>query len=351
MPTFWNTVEDLKFYNFISNNYFNGAAPVNYTEFAQSFLIRDWMSNYVFTTNPSVYSSSNIHCYFPRVVGSPTENESCTGNANATNNYRFRLYLNQDYSLYYNSTTSNSLNTQNSGATATNSNIFNQIKTINNSAKGFDFVFTFGVASPSTIVLFEFLLLDQAEKSLVNYTLTNFLIFGWAHDSFYPSPFVNASLRYNACYLMEGRSTWGSGITSLSANRPTITGSTSSQSMATIKYYDIDCISGSYVPGLFFTDLILRDDDNNNGYLMRGKVDNRVACIGRGGFIIGEIYRATNIFGRTGIEDWICVSNFMPSTNTINNWTPTTTFRNDYFKAWKTNEYDYLMVRVYTEED
>lgn len=351
MPNFWNTVGDLKFYNFISNKYFNGAPPASYLSFTDSFLIRDWLANYVFTSNPSLFSSSYIYLYFPSVIGSPTENESCTGNPNSTNNYRFRLYLNQDLSTYYNNGITNAVNTQNSGSTATVFTISNTTKSSNTSALSFDYVFTFGVASPTTICLFEFLLPNQPEKSLTNYTLTNFWLFGWAHDSYYPSPFVNASLRYNACFYMEGRSNWGSGVVTLNGNRPTLTGSTTSQEINLPRYYDIECTTGSYTPGLFFTDLILRDKNNTDGYPMIGKVDNRVACIGRGNFTIGEIYRATNIFGRTGTEDWMCVSNFMPSALTINTWTPTPTFRNDYYKAWKLGEYDYLMVRIYTEED
>lgn len=352
MPDFWNTIGNLKFYNFISNQYFNGIAPANSSSFTQSFLIRDWLSNYVFSANPSLFSASAIHLYFPKVIGSPTENESCTGNPNATNNYRFRLFLNQDYSLYYNSTSnSDSIITSNSGTAASSFGVSNIIRDLNISAASFDFCFTFGVASPTTIALFEFLLPNQPRKALINYTLSNFLIFGWAHNSIFPSPFTEANARYNSCYILNGRNNYGTNFPSLIGRRPTITGTTSSQDIGEIKYYDIECLSGSYNPGIFFTDLILRDNNNTLGYPMVGKVDNRVACIARGNCISGEVYRATNIFGRTGVEDWVCVSPFMPSTNTINSWTPTTTFRNDYYKAWKLNEYDYLMIRVATYND
>ena len=355
MPDFWNTVGNLRFYNFISNRYFNGVPPASSSQFTRSFLWSNWFSQYVFPSNPSVYSANLVCFYFPRVVGTPTENESCTGTANTTNNFRFRFFNNFDLTLFFSDNGSCSINTQNTDSASTNFIVNNVYGQSNTNASSLDYVFPFGVASPTTVALFDFLLPNQPIKSLTNYTTTQFYIAGWLHDGAAPTPFTDANLRYNNCFTITGSSptrTATQSLTRLDIRRPTATGSTTLQDMGVIRYYDINCLTGSYTPGLFFTDLILRDNLSASGFPMRGKVDNRVVCLGRGSdFVVGQVYRANNIFGRTGAEDWMCVCPWMPSSQSFTSWTPTNTFRRDVYKAWTLGQYDFLMIRIYTEAD
>jgi hypothetical protein len=78
-----------------------------------------------------------------------------------------------------------------------------------------------------------------------------------------------------------------------------------------------------------------------------GTADNRVVCMGRGILQPGRVYRIADCFGRTGIEDWLCVAPYTPSTYTVANWTLGTD--SSYTKVWKINEEDYVLIRVFTE--
>ena len=131
---------------------------------------------------------------------------------------------------------------------------------------------------------------------------------------------------------------------------PTITGTTGTINCREPRYFDVNCLSGSYTPGLFLTDFLIHD--SVLPYEVRGKIDNRAVCIGRGAnFVVGNIYRATDIFGRTGNEDWLCVMPFIGVSGTyhLDNWTKGQTHLRS--QVWQLDQIDYLLLRIYTEAD
>jgi hypothetical protein len=350
MPALFNTVDSTKFYNFISNKFPHGVYISELSSISPTFLIRDWFTTYALPTS-SLFASNRISYYFPSVVSSPTENESCTGTANGSTNFRFSIGMGTDYTITNNSPASTiTLNTQNSGSSSVLvASLTNSAHITASSILSENRHFTFGVCSPTSVVLVTFELKDNPEKNLTTFDSVAIYSAGWLQEGIFPSPFTTATHRYNNCYTFTHRYSSGL-IPSFSSGRmPSTTGTTTSIECKDAKYFDINCLSGAYTTGLFLTDLLLHE--SGTPFHLRGKVDNRVLCIGRGTFEVGKIYRATNVFGRTGNEDWLCIIPFMGSTATYTtvNWVKGQSHLRS--QAWQPNQLDYILMRIYTEED
>lgn len=369
MPSLFNTVGNLEFYNFISNQLPSGVlcADTPTYEATNGTLIR-WLGerglstttarfyNGVNNANDSTYNSSNyIYFYFPQVVGEPCENEIITTSANSSNRWRFQLRLaydpraigiDNDQQIFLQST---SLTTTSRSITE---NLQTRAGTTNNTSRycdGRGDWFSFAVASPSTVIMTTFNTSTDTNPSLnADYEWNQTVIMGWAQDSIYPSPPTVESFRHNACYYMilENDSKTNAYYSYLNGRRiNTVDADVNNQGfkLLDIKYYDISCQSGSYVAGTFVTDLLLFDEVGQEF----GRADNRVICLGRGAFEKGRIYQLSNVFGRTGAEEWICVGAYTPNSYALGTWLPGQSLPS----AWSPNEYDYMLMRIYTEAD
>jgi hypothetical protein len=350
MSEIYNTVDSTKFYNFISNQHPNGVYPGLLSGVSATFLIRDWFTTYALPGSSS-YASNNINFYFPSVVSSPTESESCTGAIDTSTNWRWKLGMSTDYTISHNSSSPGKfMNTQNSGLTSVDTTgiLYTGHVSGTFSIASVRHV-TFGVCTPTSVVLVSFELNDVTNRLLTNFTNVSMYSAGWLHNGAFPSPFTNAAHRYNNCYAMCYRYTGGLGLSAGNVRLPNSTGTTNSVDCREPKYFEVNCLSGSYTPGLFLTDFGVREAASPNTF--RGNVDNRIVCIGRGAnFVVGNVYRATNVFGRTGNEDWLCIMPFLAIasvTYTVTNWTKGQ--NHIHSQAWPSDQTDYLLLRIYTE--
>lgn len=352
MPNLYNilnsgTAEEVRLYNFISNQYFAGV-PVgltsNVTGNAADHTMNDWLANSAFDVGQHLYSGGNNYFYFPAVVGTPTEYEDFPGTLSASQ-YRFRAYRNRvdgpiiahDHNLHLGAyqDVQSSIITYNVDF-GLNANATNRLD-----------LFNFGAKSATTLVECGIQLAGASGDYLYNMIRCIVTIQGWLHDGIYnqTTP-INENYRYNNAFMMSlGWVTAYVGYANLVGYSPNIKGTNNNRAHQ-IAYRDIACQVGNYTPGLFMTDFVLHENTTRRPL---GKVDNRVICLGRGNFEKGRVYRANNLFGRTGPEDWLCANHLVPSSYTIPSWTPGMSV--DGIKAWAVNEEDFLMIRVYTEAD
>ncbi len=370
MVSLYNAVGGLNFYNFVSNQYY-AFVPVAMidTNFADGKHMKQWLEDSGTVTGAAFPSanqrtgalSTHTYFYFPAVASTPTENETCTG-ACTSSNYRFYTRWNYNrYSPMMNSASSYCyVNTADSGGS--NQIGFGLGGAYNDGGEFMDTV-GFGVASDTTLVtcgirwnggtLTRGKLESYQEDAQNGILYFNTCIWGWMHDGVYPAPPVLETDRYNNAYVLRHRYDHNDGPSYLghyNCETPKVKATTQYHNCDRQEYFDISCTTGSYSAGLFLTDLVIHENfQTNNIYAARGKVDNRVVCLGRGNFELGKIYRATNIFGRTGDEDWICVGPMYPSSRTFPNWVPG--YGDGPFHVWKPGELDYMMVRIYTEAD
>lgn len=363
MPALFNTVSsgtpnELRFYNYISNRFYGGVPTglINIEYPLNSRTINDWLINYAFPANTAtLISSVQTYFYFPNVTGTPTQNESCTGTVNNTNNFRFSVYNNQ-LSIQAHNNGATIINTQNSGTAATQiSQLLEGVRVANNTdVSGSYNYFMFGVKSATTLVLYAYRSTKNLGGKPTEYDFYSTLVVGWLHNGIFPTPFTDPLHRYNNCFYYSQRAL----NTSVSINS-TYGGTARQTGLTTIfdlnrhHYYEIACQGGgSYISGSrLLHDFPVWENDSSLGFRFRGTIDNRVVCAGRGDFKVGEIYRAENIFGRTGVEDWLCVCPRVPASLAYTTWTPG--MGNAYLRGggWKPNEYDYMLVRLYTEAD
>lgn len=367
MPSLFNTVGNLKFLNFISNQLPSGVPCPDFPTYepTDGTIIR-WIGNYVFASlnrafsgadvaNASSYGSSNyVYFHFPPVVGEPCENEDQLLQT-TTSRYRFRFRLAYDPRAIGTDQTEQdiTLNNDNLGSTTSILEKDTYYRGVgNNTSRYLDGKadwYSFGVASPSTIVITTFNTSTDVNPSLNgDYDWAQTIIMGWAHNSIYVSPPAIEGFRYNPCYFLNTVNTsktapgyanfQGERINSFRAND-----SNQGFKDLEIKYFDIACQSGSYSAGTFVTDLPLFDVEGNKF----GVADNRCVCIGRGAFEKGRTYQLTNVFGRTGAEEWICVGGHTPATYSLGTWSVGTPLPS----VWLPNELDYLLMRIYTEAD
>lgn len=352
MPALWNSDGDIKFLNFISNKYFAGvpAGALNNFDPANP-TIGSWLINHAFSPTEAFLSSTYYWIYFPSVPGTPTENETCTGQV-AGGNRRFALYLNRDYGLINQNQSNNFVYTNDSGASEVSfsENWSGLIIENNIDVQSRYNYFTFGAKSPTTLVLTNFRTRGTVGDYLTDYDNCCTIIFGWLHDGIFPTPPTDESQRYNNFFMLELRDYYlNNYVTHYVVRRPNAKGSTGTVNMNVLRHLEINCQTGNYTPGFFLTDLVLQENNVASNYQPQGKVDNRVACMGRGNFEVGKIYRVTNPFDRIGTEDWLCCGRIFPSSYTFTAWTPGS--GNVDYHAWAPNELDFFMVRVYTEAD
>lgn len=364
MPYLYNTVnggtnDELRFYNFISNQFPAGvptaltptiertpSLPATPGVFTNS-RPREWFTDYGFNAAHRLYNGNRYYYYFPAIAGTPTANELLTGVPTTTTNYRFQRVCNQDAGPMNSNDYRLNVNAYD-GTGITNIEVQPNFGTNTNGQNEFN-IFNFAVKSNTTYVSYGFRTIGATNDLLVNMNRAVIHISGWLHDGIYGTPPIREAFRYNNCFLMSVR--WDSTqntsctFTALSPNQRLTTFSTS----YTLRHKPIVCQTGQYAPGLFLTDLILYEDLFPS-YPAAGKLDNRVVCLGRGNFVPGRIYRVENVFGRTGTEDWLCASYLVPSSLAFTSWSTTTTDPS-YISAWAVNQEDRIMIRMFTEAD
>jgi len=366
MPALYNTVGDLKFYNFISNRYPSGVPAALVRQFVSTAGINRWIEDYAFATNERAGSSRNssfqlryMSLIFAPVLDTPTANElitTCTYNAN------YRFFLN----IYYDDRGLTTDNSSSYGLRTSDPNGGNNFYSINDLVFGEDLSsnyealndrydwYTFCSRSPSTLVVSQLKSNNPMGSLETDFRESEMLIMGWMHDSVFPSPPVNEAFRYSGCYTLKIRDANknSKSYTNIRMFRCGVKNSSGSSYVNLFpRYYPINCVTGSYTAGRFLTDLILID--NSDPFQQVGKVDNRVVCLGRGDFVKGRVYEVADVFGRTGIEHWLCFCAYTPSSMAFPTWTPTTTLSADKWLYWNdaNNETDYIMLRVYVEGD
>lgn len=362
MVAFLNTVGDVDFYNFISNKYPAGI-PFRWVRSVESTHYNPlwWLARNVWSStqaNMSGNDDGDIYIWFPSVASTPTENETNTSSANTSSRYRWYIRSDSKYGIGIDNDDRVRITWHDTNTSARSHEfvIGNQSARadINNSAEGeqLENYFSFACASPSTFVYSTFITDTEDNPRLnTNYEYNCTLIIGWAHDSVFPSPPVDENTRYNAVYCLRiNTSLTNPVICEHEIRRPIDKTQSNNNTQDMIpSYFPIACQSGSYSLGTFLTDLILHDD---NGTQV-GKVDNRVACIGRGNFEKGKVYQVNNVFGRTGNEEWLCTGPYVVDV-VLPNWEPgdDVTSDNKFQNAvWPVGEEDYLMIRIYTEAD
>lgn len=361
MPTLFNTIssgtaDEVRTYNFISNIYYSGVptgkladhngTPGNFTGTYQG----DWLVGTALPSTNIILSSNNYHFYFPPVVGEPTEKETITGTVTTTK-CRFRLSYDNNIHIGVmnnNNMKTNTISTQLAGTLTNPVEIGDPQLGITDSSLTNQNVFNFGVASNSTIALGGFITPNiSGGDQLTTATRSAIYLVGWMHDGVYNTTPQEDWSRFNNCYILGYMWTSPNVYSTEYGGCPRGLNNTSNYDFDFV-YKDITCLTGNYTPGLFLTDLLISYYINPTRPIL-GKVDNRVACMGRGLFEIGKVYRATNVFGRTGTEDWLCMCPAIPNTYVITNWSYGVD--GSYTGAWKPNEFDYVLMRIYTEAD
>lgn len=366
MPNLYNTVGNLRFYNFISNQYPAGVPVAFIRQFVSSADINRWMIDYAFDSIERSFNDTNdgnVAFYFKRAVGEPCDNETIEVQADMSNRRRFywrSRYDNRALSYAYNSDLYAQLNTSDVDTTATwtdairptyygNSGTWSSDTDLNNRED----YFVFGVRSPSTLVFGDFLLnAAQGGKLNTDYNRSQIFIMGWLHDCIFPTPPAKEFFRYNPCFILEIYNAGTNlGFSAFEGYRPKQTRSGNDEQYLEYRYYDIVCQDATvYQSGdIFMTDLVLCD--NVAPYNKIGKVDNRVVAMARGVLEKGRVYQVANVFGRTGTEEWVCMGHVNPLNYTVPTWVMGANRPAEYYKFWQPNELDYVMMRVYTEAD
>lgn len=365
MPALYNTVGNLRFYNFISNQYPAGVPVGLVRQFVSNASLNRWMNDYAFDSIERFITDSDrrIHFYFKRATNEPCDNETITVQADGTNRRRF--WWSNEYDLRALSYTNSSyiyaqLNTQDVDVTGAwgdvlrptyygNGNTWASSTALNNRED----YFVFGVRSPSTLVFGDFLLNATAGGKLnTNYNRSQIYIMGWLHDCIFPTPPAKEFFRYNPCFILEIYNAGTNlGFSTFEGYRPKQKGSGNDEQYLEYRYYDIVCQDATvYQSGnIFMTDLVLCD--NVAPYNKIGKVDNRVVAMARGVLEKGRVYQVSNVFGRTGNEEWLCMGHVNPLSYTVPNWVMGANRPAKYYKFWQPNELDYVMMRIYTEAD
>jgi len=365
MPNLYNTVGNLRFYNFISNQYPAGV-PVGFVrQFVSNASLNRWMNDYAFDPVERVldYYDTSFHFYFQKVAGEPCDNETITVQANNANRRRFFFYNYYDQrvlSYTYSSNIYVQLNTSDVDTSGTwtdrlqptyygNGSPWDSSSSYDNKED----YFVFGVRSPSTLVFGDFLLsVAKGGKLNTDYNRSQIFIMGWLHDCIFPTPPAKEFFRYNPCFILKIYNQGTNlGFSAFEGYRPRQKRSGNDEQYLEYRYYDITCQDSTvYQSGdIFMTDLVLCD--NFAPYNKIGKVDNRVVAMARGVLEKGRVYQVNNVFGRTGTEEWICMGHVNPLNYTVGNWVIGANRPAEYYKFWQPNELDYVMMRVYTEAD
>jgi hypothetical protein len=367
MSNLYSTIGDVKFYNYISNNNFAGVPNALIASTADKGLV-NWIYEYAFNSLDVSYSSLVAAWRFPKVVGTPTEPESTTVQVttpSSATTTRFGYRFNNLYShcvgiisgvgLGIRSSADSTVNLTNSGTSpylnypynlnsSTATNFYTLDNPLNLSR------ITFGVKSPTTMVFAEFWLNSGSYQLLSNIHSCSITVHGWMH-SHNSVIFNNTSMGRAYAFSCGTNSSLNLNLVSYSGAR-LVTGTTFQP--LEVRYYQISCTEYTNQE-LFLTDLILYDSSTGYGRSVQlGKVDNRIVCLGRGNFQPGLIYKGENIFGRTGIEYWVCACSFM----TTNYQGPITyndlNLPSEIFKSnnrFNSLDRDYLLFRVNLRTD
>ena len=363
MPTLYNTTGDVKFYNFISNYYPSGVPCGAVRGFVSSAGINKWMTDYAFASVDIVgvtaygFSFRDIYFSFPKVVSTPTENETIVTQVNSTTNFRFFMSWGSNSDIdraSFHSTSDMSIKTTDTGVANTspiNRFDYPQIANITSTAQDDTYnSFYFAARSPSTIAITSFRTKNNMGLLDSDYNFGEIVVMGWLHNSIYPNPPSVEANRYNSCFHLHVYNIAGVLNFNVFYGSTPIGKATASFVTLGHRYYDISCTVGNYVAGRFLTDLIL--SNSVSPFTQIGKVDNSVVCLGRGNFTKGKTYQVVDVFGRTGTEYWTCVGSITPTTHTPPTWTPTLGLPLSKYKVWANqNELDYIMLRTYVEED
>ena len=361
MPNFFNTVDQVQFFNFVSNNFPSGVPASLQYSYSSNAQLFNWIKNVAFTSN--AYISSN-NCYF-RFPHSNTETalitEDIQSNASSTDPNFFRFCFirenssgNDLRSLLANTSGSQykfSINTGSPGSSFFyNFAGFNSLSLSTNDSNldTSNKHFTFSSKSPTTLVISSIKTSIDLGNLSTDFSQSGTIIAGWMHNSIYTDPLPLANQKYFGAYVIHLAHNTKTSLsyTNFNAACAREAGLSLAANLSRT-YYDIICQDGQYSPGLFLTELILTDDNRQK----RGKVDNRVAALGRGSFELGKIYQTVNAFGRNGVEEWLCVGSLTPSNYFPAPWSPGDDSSLEKFRFWQNNEIDWLLIRIYVTTD
>lgn len=361
MPTLFNTLaagtaNEVKTYNFISNVYYAGVPTGKLADhkgtpgdFAGTFQ-GDWINGTAIPSSNINFSSNNYHFYFPATSGEPCSVETLTSVSSSA--FRFRIaYGGNNYHIGVMNNPSmvtNSISTQTNGSATSIVEIIDPQLGLNNTGLIDQNIFNFGAASKTTLALGGFITPNiTGGDNLTTATRSAIYLIGWMHEGVYATTPQQDWCRFNSCYILGFQWIKPNLHSLIYGGSPRALNSSTTYNFE-FAYKDIVCLTGNYTPGLFLTDIVLTYYQNPERPIL-GKVDNRLACMGRGLFEVGKVYRATNIFGRTGVEDWVCMCPAIPSSYIISNWSYG--MNGIYTGAWRPNEFDYILLRVKTEAD
>lgn len=361
MSNLYSSIGDLRFYNYFSSTYFAGVPNATIQTNNDKGLV-DWIAESAFAALDVARSSLILSWRFPKIVGTPTEPETITAQVTTNNTmsvarFGYRFSNNYSHAVGSNNTGSGLGIRSGEGATismTSNSNINYLVYPyfLNTSTSATFYVdtqpllvnrITFAVKSPTTMVFAEFWLNSQTYELLSNPHSCSIMVHGWMHD--HNTQVFNSTSQQRGYAFSVGTNT-SNNLRGIYQGNRLVTGTTSQP--LNVRYYQITC-PAYQEQDLFLTDLILYDSTTGYGNTVQlGKVDNRVVCLGRGNFRPGLIYRVNNVFGRTGVEYWICACSYMIGDNRPITYSdlslPKEIFINNDFSNPK--DRDYLMFRV-----
>lgn len=347
MSNLYSSADDIRFYNYISPTYYAGV-PVA----AVDKNIFQFLSEHAFASTDVAVSTNNSTFYkFPKVVGTPTESETATGQTSSGVNARgcFRN-TNQDIRCIGSGNTfkfvgMSPLANLNIGTSSTFASVITHKFSTNSLATALDGVTTvilFITKSPSTLMFAECWLGGSAYASMNVSSRFSVAITGWMHDSIFFNTANSISSYYTQVFSTDSTLFYAQ-----NQNRKrlfTTAGNTTID--LEHRYYDIPC---SPTNSIILADLILYNRDSPS--IQIGKVDNRVACIGRGNLQQGLIYQTTNPFGRTGIEYWLCLGSFTPDEAKWQKSVSDLSLPASLFRTWDINNRDFILMRINLRTD
>lgn len=357
MSNLYSSSGDIRFYNYISPSFYSGV-PVGSVDKD----ITQFLSEHAFSSIDFFNSGNDYYVYrFPQVNGTPTQRETTTAQISATANGRgfFRMGsgINDRRSIAIGSpaktTNMSPLTTGlNIGAGSTTWSSLETFKFSTSSLltalDGSTSVILFITKSPTSMIFGECWFDSNTYQPLTNPSRFNVVLTGWMHDSIFFNSANPIASYYTTVFSTTSSSLF---VQNLTTRRLTTSASTASVTLEH-RFYDIICQTGTGTyngENIFLTDIILYDRGVPG--IQIGKVDNRIACLGRGNLQQGRIYRTINPFGRTGTEYWLCLGCYVPDETKWQKTPSELALPASLFRTWDINNRDYILQRIQLRPD
>lgn len=352
MSNLYSSDGDIKFYNYISPSFYSGV-PVGSVDKN----IFQFLSEHAFDSVDVAVSGIDYTFYkFPQVGGTPTEKEPLTGTTSSSTNAR-GVYRNANQELRsiaigstskYIGMSQSSFSTGTSGSRNENPTVKFGTSVISTALDGATSVILFITKSPTSMIFGECWLSGGIYEPLTNPSRFSVVITGWMHDSIFFNSSNPIASYYSMVFSTNSNNLFNS---SFDGRRLNTTANNVSASLEH-RYYDITCQAGTGTytgQDVFLTDIILYDRYNPG--IQIGKIDNRIACLGRGNLQQGRIYRTINPFGRTGTEYWLCLGSYTPDETKWQKTTSDLLLPASLFRTWDINNRDFILQRIQLRPD